>query len=428
MPYFDLKKKAKTIFSDVFSKLESNFLIVFIFIELRRFFEHFGSVDRCDWDCYMLHGLNFLKGQWDYTKIECPLGPAYYPAANVVFYGVFALLTDWSYAKAQIFGGLAHIMSHWYVVKIGEKCGLSKLVSLLCVSFFSFHSWHLAIAKVTNDVYSNLLVILCVYFCTERKFFRASTCYTLSVGMKMNNLFFGPALLIYYLVSMPFFKVVLQFGWMGILQVVTALPFLYANFWGYIGTAFNFSRKFTYNNNFYWRLLPRSIVEADLFGNVLLLLTIVLLVRLFVKITPKVKQSSQKLIAKNASKLDYQYIVLIFLMSNAIGYACSRGIHIQFMIWYYWSVPILCYCCSFPTALTLFTCYIYDACYRGPENILLSVFVHPFSFKIANQVILLLTHFVTIFLLFKRISVPYEDLNALIVDDENKLSKEKKLE
>ena len=67
-------------------------------------------------------------------------------------------------------------------------------------------------------------------------------------------------------------------------QVVLALPFLFANPWGYIVMSFNLGRQFFYKWTVNWRLLPEDIFLNRYFQLSLLLCQVIVLTAfIFVK-------------------------------------------------------------------------------------------------------------------------------------------------
>eukprot|EP00003_Mantamonas_plastica_P006810 TRINITY_DN1561_c1_g1_i5.p1 TRINITY_DN1561_c1_g1~~TRINITY_DN1561_c1_g1_i5.p1 ORF type:complete len:640 (+),score=178.08 TRINITY_DN1561_c1_g1_i5:79-1998(+) len=398
------------------------FLLLLAVLELAVAYPLIGKQDRCDFDCYMLFGNAVLAGERDYSNLECQLGPDYYPAGFTWLYAAIAYISNWNYVRAQLLGMAAYVMHHVVAAHLFTRYAkLPKHLLLICFPFLTNHAWHVTIPKVTNDVYPTLVIVVCMWAVLSDRLWLASLMYTSAVALKMNNLFYGPPLLIWYLLRMPLASVVKHFAFMGVFQIGVAAPFLMVAPIEYLRHAFNFSRDFTWSNNYAWKFLGKELATAPSFGLLLLACTVGTLGVFYYILMPTLKRgaarykvafdgttasgnggqqgrmrsSSIKQLSSTwmDSSIETEAIIALFLGSNLIGYAFSKGIHVQFILWISWTIPFLLYHTRvMGVSMILCICFIADEAYYTVLYDMLRIG----RFDVNNSVLLALFHFGTL--------------------------------
>jgi len=183
-----------------------------------------------------------------------------------------------------------------------------------------------------------------------------SLAYSWGLGIKMSLLLALPAIgVMLFLVRGV--QASLKQAWLiAQLQIIIALPFLPANFAGYLGRAFELSRQFLFKWTVNWRFVGEDIFLSKGFSNSLLVGHVSTLA-LF--IATRWLRPSEKLVAElvtNALKFEEplgkmqhaisirispNYILTTILTANAIGMLFARSLHYQFYAYIALATPFL---------------------------------------------------------------------------------------
>lgn len=131
-------------------------------------------------------------------------------------------------------------------------------------------------------------------------------------------------------------SVIVHFGFMGLFQVVSALPFLLQDFMAYVRIAFNFSRDFDHQTNMAWTFIGDASRHDTIFYKLLLGSTVVLLL-CFLYVCDKVILSAKHVKSTHVAK----WKLFMLAASQFVAFSFSRGLHVQFTLWIFFSLPFL---------------------------------------------------------------------------------------
>jgi hypothetical protein len=311
-----------------------------------------------------------LNNQFDYGQLECALGPAYYPAANVLLYAFIAYICPWSYACGQWFSLLGIVLMHSLsaaLVTTLTPRSHQRLAAIAAV-FCGHYVHHVAIAKLSNDTFAVVLVQAAIFCLVTRRLTACTGFITLAMLFKMNNLLYIPAFFTLYVVHYSVVTVLQQVGLALVLTLALSLPFLWTAPATYLAYAFSFSRKFTVSQNYVWRFLSDETLHSSWFALLLLLATATLDLLCCLAYARKYAQRAGGNSPTSKTHGNSNSDMLLLLLSvHAIGFTLSKGLHAQFVMWIYWSLPLLVPALlhlSFP--LTVAGLILYDCCFRLP--------------------------------------------------------------
>ena len=290
-------------------------------------------------------------------------GPCFYPALHIYFFSfIYTIGGIETYPKyCQLIMMLLHIFIVILAVKIyassfGQKSWYTWSITI----------WLLNTKLMSNQVrswYAESLNILWVYlaiFCMQKSYnFMGVIWIAIGMAFKMNVLLFIPA--VYYITSKSEGIICGTFYMIFILsiQILVAYPFMIDYAEEYLTTTFKFDRKFSVNSsiNYNW-ILFSPFFHSTYFTTPLLVFHVgLLLYFLFVKWLPMCDMNNQFSFISIFKKLklwplkcwpnfepeNAYHIAEVFFTWNFIGVACSRTIHQQFLIWYWFSIPFLMY-------------------------------------------------------------------------------------
>lgn len=181
--------------------------------------------------------------------------------------------------------------------------------------------------------------------------------YSVGLGVKMSLLLVLPAVGIILLLGRGF-RPAVRLAWLiAQIQLVTALPFLANNPWGYLARAFEFSRQFLFKWTVNWRFVGEETFLSRWFSLLLLGLHASTLVAFIANRWLKPARKSLVDIVgpmlffespfSGNEALDIstattpQYILTTVLTANVIGLLFARSLHYQFYAYLAWSTPYL---------------------------------------------------------------------------------------
>jgi alpha-1,3-mannosyltransferase len=177
----------------------------------------------------------------------------------------------------------------------------------------------------------------------------------------MNILLFLPGYFLILMHRMNPIQVLFQAVIMLAIQMILAAPFLSCNASAYLSRAFDFHRRFVYKWSVNWQFIPESLFLLPSFSRCLLILHCSLLLlflwrhnqiplRQYIQATKLVRNIKQVFSIKpcyanfqpaQRQTVSFEWILTVFFGSNMIGIFCSRSLHYQFYLWYFYSLPFL---------------------------------------------------------------------------------------
>ncbi|KAK5576305.1 hypothetical protein RB653_007446 [Dictyostelium firmibasis] len=324
-----------------------------------------------DWSTYVQQVEVFLKGIYDYTKIEGDTGPCVYPAGHLY---VFSLLYNWTenglnILKAQyIFAAIYILLTIIVFLIYGESIKESDkqqsktitknnnnnnnnniflkipfyIIIFLCLSK-RIHS--IFALRMFNDCISMFLFYISLYLIIKGRWNLGCLFFSCSVSVKMNVLLYAPALLFLMLSTFGFWRTIPKLMICGFVQVLLAIPFLLVNPQGYLLRAFEFSRQFLFKWTVNWRFLPEDLFLNKFWALFLLSIHLFFIFLFYLKYIKKeggilniLKRGSNN---ENSKLLSVNYILLTMFTINLIGVTFSRSLHYQFYLWYFHTLPFL---------------------------------------------------------------------------------------
>lgn len=240
------------------------------------------------------------------------------------------------------------------------RSGLQRLVWFILIVINTQTTYKMGISHATNDVFGTLMAALMLVGIERKWYWLSSIMFASAVSFKMNALLYGPALLLVYLHSMPFLRVVAHFAIMGLFQVAVALPFLLHDWRAYIRIAFNFGRDFNNSTNIAWTFLGDDLRQKDYFYKFLFVCTIGFLLaflwmsHLVLSQFGRLKRwvlSHDEPRRANPShdamhlldQHETEWKLFAITASNFISFAFVRGLHPQFSLWIFFYLPFVLY-------------------------------------------------------------------------------------
>ena len=354
-----MKNKINTFFEKIFAPVD--LMVFMIWIELTKgaliiLVEYpFGY----DYVSYMEQAKLFVDGERNLTSIEAENGKAYYPASHLYTFSVFYKLTGIldHYKYAQILLLFIHLVMNFVTVKIYKECFKDAprdwwLLAVWALNTRLVENWARGLFAESFNV---TLTYIAIYLFQKQQQFAGIIFIGLALTYKMNVLLYIPA--VYYLTSLSRNIYVGTFYLAIIVSMsfIFAIPFLTEYRDDYMKTAFNFSRKFSIHSSvlYYW-LIPKPIFNSSIFGAFLLSghiggLIYVLFTRWLPLLDENKKFNFVKILKRffriNPSYREHHpyFVAEVFFVCNYMGTAFSRTLHQQFIIWFWYSIPILLY-------------------------------------------------------------------------------------
>eukprot|EP01086_Lenisia_limosa_P006207 TRINITY_DN24882_c0_g1_i1.p1 TRINITY_DN24882_c0_g1~~TRINITY_DN24882_c0_g1_i1.p1 ORF type:complete len:482 (+),score=114.58 TRINITY_DN24882_c0_g1_i1:106-1551(+) len=332
----------------------AKFIFTFLAVaEMARCVYSVTFYEECDFLCYKDFGMRLLtEGDLDYGNYVCPQGPMYYPVMFVYFYAAFMFVTGGSVMWSVVVNAMCQFactLLSFVVFAPYMKKGKWAFIVLAIITQSVYMT---SISRATNDVFQSFAILLMMWAVQHRRWWLSSFLYAFAVSYKMNALLIGPALLLCYVLFLPAKQIFIHFLSMGLFQVLAPLPFLIHNPINYLRIAFNFSRDFNTHTNLAWGFLEDSVRYNPLFYKFLLVLTLafnIILVIVVLRAAKKVLLPAKPLTNLGTSanydpeqnRVAMTVVLGIFVLGNFIGYTFSRGIHIQFILWIFFTLVFL---------------------------------------------------------------------------------------
>ncbi|KAH7319826.1 putative NOT-56 mannosyltransferase G6G8.10 [Stachybotrys elegans] len=310
-----------------------------------------------DWVAYMQQVSQYVSGERDYTKIEGDTGPLVYPAAHVYTYTGLYYLTDEgkNIDLAQQLFAVLYMATLALVMLCYWKAKVPPYIFPLLILSKRLHS--VFVLRCFNDCFAAFFFWLSVYLFQSRLWTFGALAYSWGLGIKMSLLLVLPAVAVVLFLGRGFFGS-LRLAWlMAQVQILTAIPFLSHNFYGYLGRAFELSRQFKFEWTVNWRMVGEDVFLSRPFSLVLLALHAVALLAFittrWLRVTDRPLASLIPSFLKGKSpftqleemhisgRVTPEYVMTTILSANIVGLLFARSLHYQFYAYLAWTTPYL---------------------------------------------------------------------------------------
>ncbi|KAI1006587.1 Dol-P-Man:Man(5)GlcNAc(2)-PP-Dol alpha-1,3-mannosyltransferase [Podosphaera aphanis] len=309
-----------------------------------------------DWRAYMEQVEQVIAGERDYTRIEGGTGPLVYPAAHVYLYWLLYYVTDrgTQILAAQRLFGLLYLATMTIVFACYRRARAPLYVVPMLVLSKRLHS--IFILRLFNDCLAVFFLWSVIYLFQRRCWGLGSMVYSWGLGIKMSLLLTFPAIGALIFLSKGVGASLKQAILILLLQILIAMPFLLANPWGYLGRAFELTRKFNFRWTVNWRFLAEETFLSQKFSAGLLIghmgtLVIFVITRWLRPAERPLKDLVQDVLRWDAppesirrgivAKIDSNFILTAILTANAIGFLFARSLHYQFFAYITLATPFL---------------------------------------------------------------------------------------
>ncbi|KEY68126.1 hypothetical protein S7711_05535 [Stachybotrys chartarum IBT 7711] len=310
-----------------------------------------------DWEAYMQQISQYVSGERDYTKIEGGTGPLVYPAAHVYTYtGLYHLTGEGkNILLAQQLFAVLYMATLALVMLCYWKAKVPPYIFPLLILSKRLHSVFLL--RCFNDCFATFFLWLSIYFFQRRLWTFGAIAYSWGLGIKMSLLLVLPAIGVVLFLARGLGGS-LRLAWLMFqVQLLTAVPFITNNFYGYLGRAFELSRQFKFEWTVNWRMLGEDVFLSRELSSTLLVLHVSLLA-LFIatrwlqpagrplsSLVPAVLQGKFPLTQLEglqiSGRVTPEYIMTTILSANLIGLLFARSLHYQFYAYLAWTTPYL---------------------------------------------------------------------------------------
>lgn len=291
----------------------------------------------------------------NYEYFICDYGLMYYPAGFILIYTFVLWMIRGSSVKMQVIHAWLHFLaSVGSSLLFSEYYDVPILLWMLICPWVTQTIYISGISAISNDLWYTFFSVLMLIGIKKRYYVLSSFMFTISVAYKMNALLYGPALLIVYLVDLPFLSVFIHFFSMGLVQLFLSSIFMLENFQAYVQIAYNFSRDFDHIENIKWTFLGDKIRHHSIFYTFLLGNTVLFMSLFFyyqfkrmTLIRRELTLNSKNLNVFQTNNLFDKERLFTMIGSHFIAFVFVRGLHIQFSLWIYFSLPFLLQCIFF---------------------------------------------------------------------------------
>ena len=342
---------------------------------------HYRSYTEIDWVAYMQEVEPVIKnGSYDYYDLKGDTGPLVYPAGFVWVFSAFYLATDQGtdIQRAQHIYVMLYLLMLTLVFCILMKTRKLPPFVLVLMSVTAYRIHSIFVLRLFNDPVAMIFLYSAINLFIHDKWSLGSIFYSLAVSVKMNILYFAPALYLAYVATQGIWGTIKQLSICASVQVILAIPFLLENPKAYIMRSFDLGRVFLYEWTVNWRFLPEDIFVNKWFHISLLLLHFIVLLLALPKwwkmlTTYQTLKKYENCGPTTASHL----LVQPLFMSNFIGVVFSRSLHYQFYVWYFHQIPYLLYCTKLPVIVKLVIMGVIEYCWNTyPSTNLSSGLLH----------------------------------------------------
>ena len=321
-----------------------------------------------DWNAYMDEVKPPAEDYiFDYMQLRGATGPLVYPGGFVALYGALRAIAggDGTHVRTAqwvfvgVYVGTLALVAACYAA--ARPRSVPPWVLLLLCGSLRLHSIY--VLRLFNDCWAMLLAWAAFsLFCRERW---AAGCvfFSLGVGVKMSVLLYAPGLLFLLLEVHGVAGAVAHIAICAVVQLLLGLPFLAANWKGYMLRAFggfgDLNQKWSVN----WKMLPAEVFGSRGFAPLLLALHLTALGLLAAYrwgardeggMARALRRAPLPAQSRLRRRLCSEHVLTVLLGSMAVGVGFARSLHYQFYCWYWHSVPWLLWRCdTLPTPLRL---------------------------------------------------------------------------
>ena len=199
----------------------------------------------------------------------------------------------------------------------------------------------------------------------KKKYYNLSgILFSFGLSVKMNILLFLPGYALVLLGEIGLMKSLIVGLGVGLTQVMIGLPFLLANYKGYLSKAFEFNRTFDYKWTVNWKFLEENVFYSFTFSRVLLLMHLITLSLFLLFKWENGFQGVFNLFLKPGKSRKFDEILFIIFTSNFIGIIFSRSLHYQFYSWYFYTLPYLLWSINLHNLSRILLLGIIEACWN----------------------------------------------------------------
>lgn len=340
-----------------------------------------------DWDAYMEQVAAVEdRGERNYSRIAGDTGALVYPGGHVAIHAALRRWTNWRedewtteyphnlpkreldydwrarYPRREVRPDnvilrLQHVYWVLYVVTLVVAAALARLARvpwpLVALLAIGQRAQAVVVLGLFNDSWAVFFALCGVLAAALDWWSVATILLSVGVSVKMNILLFLPGF-VAAVVARHGWRGVLTFGALGAtIQVLAGLPFLTEAPLDYLRAAFDIGRRFQHRYSYNWRHVPEEVFGSSAFAAILLALQVVTLVAFVVRWA---QHGWFGVLSSNSSPVSTRAAVVVRMMaiSNFIGVVFARSLHYQFLVWYWFTLPVLASATRLPAALVGF--------------------------------------------------------------------------
>lgn len=317
-----------------------------------------------DWETYMVQTEAFLKGQHNYSMIAGPTGPLVYPAGHLRIHTILHGITDSgrNIALAQ------HIYAASYMAALTLTCAIYRKAGtvpnwVLLILPLSKRLHSIFVLRLFNDCWAVLGVNAAIFFYQLGLDDTGTFLFGAALSVKMSVLLYLPGLLVILFKRRGFLSTLRHMMTVTAVQTLLANPFLAADPWAYVNSAFDLSRVFLYKWTVNWRMVDEETFLSRRWATGLLAGHVLMLVLFGLSRWCRADGGAWSVLARGIRRphrpvpgvapITADYVATVMFTSNLIGIIFARSLHYQFYSWYAHQVPFLAWKTSYPLVVKL---------------------------------------------------------------------------
>ncbi|KAK7199921.1 dolichyl-P-Man:GDP-Man5GlcNAc2-PP-dolichyl alpha-1,3-mannosyltransferase [Novymonas esmeraldas] len=348
-----------------------------------------------DWKAYMEEVGGFLGGELDYRQLKGGTGPLVYPGGFVWIYSALYYITKMGediHLAQWIFAGV-YLATLAVVLRLYTNAGHAWRVMIPL--FVSRRMRSLYVLRLFNDCWAMFFLFAAVAFIAgrpgsavtrTRQWFLGCLCFSAAVSVKMNVLLFAPGLLYVMLRTLPLWRVLWYLLVCAAVQVAVGLPFLTHDYTAYLSGSFEVGRVFAHRWSVNYQFLDTDVFVMPELAIGLLVATAATWVLLWRTrwaprtyltdaesrvLRPVIADTQRQGCATKAGatcgeeavatrgregeeaeeQAVYAATVSTFFEANLVGVIFARSLHYQFYTWFFYTIPFVLSCTSYPRLL-----------------------------------------------------------------------------
>ena len=314
----------------------------------------FTSIQPNDYTSYMQQANKISSGEMDYSKVTGESGPIAYPALHSYIYLFLELFWvnngDMHTLLVKMMAFLAHITTVYYAVRIYQEAFKKdpKQANILVLIMFSFTVTCLSLDHLFNDTFATMFNTIAIYNFVKGKNLTGVVLVALAFNIKMNAILILPAVYLVTSKSQGICIGTLYLFLVVLIQIILGIPYLINYPRPYLDASYNFGRRFSKSVIINWRVLPDEILLSTLFASTMTVCHfIVLAYMLFTRWIKSIPEGFKEISLypfnpiPQFKSLDTYHVTEIFFLCNFTGIVFIRGLHTQFILWFWYSIPFL---------------------------------------------------------------------------------------